>query len=88
MAIMGVVSVATFLGVEFLSTVRAPLAFVIYWLIVLLLVLWLGALGFIDAWQTITVHRNWLARRREVSVEQRPRDSGHTAQRPCRGDTE
>ncbi len=88
MAIMGVVSVATFLGVEFLSTVEAPLAFVTYWFIVVLLVLWLGALGLIDAWQTVTVHRNWLARRGGISVDQRLRNPGHPARRPPRGDIE
>lgn len=86
MAIMGVVAVATFLGVECLSTIQAPLAFVTYWLIVLLLVLWLGALGLIDAWQTITVHRNWLARRRGISLDERLRNPGHSAHRPPRGD--
>lgn len=88
MVIMGVVSVATFLGVEFLSTVQAPLAFVTYWLIVVLLVLWLGALGLIDAWQTVTIHRNWLARRRGISLDERLRDLGQSGRRPPRGDME
>ncbi len=88
MAIMAVVSVATFLGVEFLSTVEAPLAFVTYWFIVVLLVLWIGALGLIDAWQTITVHRNWLAKHRGISIEQRLADLGRSARRPPRGDIE
>ena len=86
MAIMGVVSVATFLGVQLLSPVQAPLVFVTYWLIVLLLVLWLGALGLLDAWQTVTVHRNWLARRRNISLDERLRNLGHSTHRPPRGD--
>ena len=88
MALMAVVSLATFLGVEFMSTVQAPLAFITYWLIVLLLVLWLGALGLIDAWQTVTVHRNWLARRRGSSLGERLRNPGHSTHRPPRGDTQ
>ena len=87
-ALMGVVSVATFLGVQFLSTVQAPLAFVTYWLMVVLLVLWLGALGLIDAWQTVTVHRNWLARRGGISVDPHLRNPGQSARRPPRGDLE
>ena len=69
MAIMAVVSMATFLGVNYMEPLRAPAQFVYYWMVVLLLVLWICVLALADVWQTLLVHRRWRRRQSTDSLE-------------------
>ena len=69
MAITAVVSMATFLGVNYLEPLRAPAQFVYYWMVVLLLVLWICVLALSDVRQTVRVHRRWRRQRSADSLE-------------------
>ena len=69
MAIMAVVSMATFLGVNYMEPLRAPAQFVYYWMVVLLLVLWICVLALADVWQTLLVHHQWRRRQSTDSLE-------------------
>ncbi len=69
MAIVAVVSGATFLGINHMDPMSFPVQFVYYWLIMLLLVFWLCVLGLADIRHTLRVHRNWRRRHSDASLE-------------------
>lgn len=62
MALLAVVSGATFLGINYVDPTRFPMRFACYWLIVLLQVFWLCILSLADIRQTLQVHHHWQRR--------------------------
>ena len=69
MAIVVVVSTATFVGINFLDPLSGPRQFGYYWLIVLFMVMWLCGLALADIRQTLRVHRQWRVRHSGESLE-------------------
>ena len=56
-ALVGLVSLMSFLGLAFVDARREPWGFVLFWLVVLLLVMWLGILGIWDMVVTVRLRR-------------------------------
>lgn len=69
MAIVAMLSVGTFLGVNLMRPIEHPIAFVLYWLVIMLLVCWLCVLAVVDMLHTLTLHRRWSEKRGQQALE-------------------
>ncbi len=65
--IVVLISLAFFVGANFLSPDRSPLAYLIYWALVVLLVLWLCGLAMADIVAIRRVQRRMLASMRQAT---------------------
>lgn len=68
MAILAIVSVGLFMGINFIDPLQFPVEFSLFWMIILLMVLWLLALAFADIRHTLKLHRAWTRRRAQRSM--------------------
>lgn len=68
MAVMVVVSAATFLGVNLMDHQPSPIVFGYYWLVVLLMIAWLCLIALADIRHTLRLHRTWRNRRSQASA--------------------
>ena len=71
-AIVILVSLAFFLGVNFVDHHRSPASFGALWITVLLMVLWLVLLALADIWQSLRERRAAMERLREELLAQLP----------------
>jgi len=59
MVLMATISLALFLGINFMQPNRFPVEFALYWVMVLLMILWLCLLAVADVRHTLFLHRRW-----------------------------